>query len=178
MNTNVWQRALLVVAVLCLLILLVQIGLAVAATIPGSTPARKITVMAGPYQLVVSLYKDPAEAGLTLPFSVVPEKSIQSPLTYTITTLPGSGVNATPIRASLTPAGNGVQGAAEITVQGPWEIAIVVNGPAGRGEATVPIIAIGPPAIPLWTGWLIGCIPIYSLLIFLMVQSKRKEQNE
>ena len=67
-----------------------------------------------------------------------------------------SDVPATPVRASLSPdpnVRNGVQGAAEITVQGKWALDIVVTGSAGRGEASVPLTATAPPAIPTWLGW-------------------------
>jgi hypothetical protein len=71
-----------------------------------------------------------------------------------------------------------VQGDAEITVQGTWWLVIVVTGSAGQGEATVPIVATAPPAIPTWLGWLIGGIPLYALLAFLLTQRGRKARKE
>jgi hypothetical protein len=55
---------------------------------------------------------------------------------------------------------------------------IAINGSAGPGEVEVPIVAVAPPAIPDWTGWLIGLIPLYGVLAFLLMQRGRKEQSE
>ena len=88
---------------------------------------------------------------------------------------------ATPVRASLSPdpnVRNGVQGDAEITVQGTWALDIVVTGSAGQGEASVPIIATAPPAIPIWLGWVIGFIPLYGLAVLLLSQRGRKARRE
>jgi hypothetical protein len=73
---------------------------------------------------------------------------------------------------------NGVQGAAEITVQGTWTLDILVTGSAGQGEVSIPITATAPPAIPTWLGWVIGGIPLYGLLVFLFSQRGRKARQE
>ncbi|HYK86672.1 MAG TPA: hypothetical protein VEV19_14985, partial [Ktedonobacteraceae bacterium] len=174
------QRLLLVVGVLALIALLTEIALSVGATMHGNTPARIVHVTAGPYHLQVSLYKDPANAGFALPFAIAPEQPVQGTLTYDVTSLPSEGISATPVHASLSPDANvpnGVQGTAEITVQGQWGLDILVNGPAGSGEVNVPIIATAPPAIPDWLGWLIGFIPLYGLLAFLLLQRGRKTRG-
>src|SRR5215472_9240957 len=88
---------------------------------------------------------------------------------------------STPVRASLSPDSNvlnGVQGNAEITVQGLWNLDIVVTGSAGRGEASVPITATAPPALPTWLGWVIGGIPLYGLFVFLLLQRGRKARQK
>jgi len=85
------------------------------------------------------------------------------------------------VRASLSPdpnVRNGVQGDAEITVQGLWSLAIIVTGSAGGAEAVVPITATAPPAIPTWLGWVIGFIPLYGLFVFLLSQRGRKARTE
>nr|HET6901572.1 hypothetical protein [Ktedonobacteraceae bacterium] len=64
-----------------------------------------------------------------------------------------------------------------ITVQGPWELDITVNGSAGQDEVLVPIAATAPPAIPDWLGWLIGFIPLYGLLVFLVLQRGKKNKR-
>ena len=70
---------------------------------------------------------------------------------------------------------NGIQGDAEITVQGRWTLQITVTGPAGTSQATVPLIATTvAPAIPGWFAWLIGSVPLYALLVFLLVSRRRK----
>ena len=129
-----------------------EIIYSIAATTHGSTPARVVQVQAGPYPLTVSLYTYPAHASYALPFAIAPQQSIKGTLTYEVSSIPDpSDVPATPVRASLGPDSNvrnGVQGDAEITVQGWWSLVIIVTGSAGQGEAVVPITATAPPAIP------------------------------
>ena len=154
----------------------------IVATTHGSTPARVVQVEAGPYPLTVSLYTYPAHASYALPFAIAPQQSLSGPLTYDVSSIPDpSDVPATPVRASLSPDANvrnGVQGDAEITVQGKWTLDIVVTGSAGQAEAFVPVTATAPPAIPTWLGWVIGCIPLYGLLVFLLLQRGRKARQE
>lgn len=167
-----FQRLLLVAGLLVLLVLLVEIGVSVAATTHGNIPVRVVHVVAGPYPLTVNLYKDPANAGFALPFSVVSESQLGGKLSYDISSLPSKGVSATPVRAGINQdakAPNIWQGAAEITVQGTWKLHIVVMGPTGKGVVDVPIVASAPPAIPLWLGWLLGFIPLVGLLLFLFL---------
>ncbi len=172
--SRLFQFLLLTVGVVALLALGGEIIYSIAATTHGSTPARVVQVQAGPYPLTVSLYTYPAHAGYALPFAIAPRQSIRGALTYEVSSIPDpSDVPATPVRASLSADPNvpgGVQGAAEITVQGTWALDIVVTGSAGRGEVSVPIVATAPPAIPTWLGWVIGGIPLYGLLIFLAMQ--------
>jgi hypothetical protein len=172
------QRLLLLVGVVGLLAVLIELGFSVAATMHGSTPVRVVHVNAGPYPLTVNLYKYPANAGYAMPFSIASEQNVGGTLTYDVFTLPAYGMHATPVRASISPDANvhnGVQGTAEITVQGNWTLQITVTGPAGTSVADVPIVATAPPAIPLWLGWLIGLIPLYGLFAFLLTQGRRKK---
>jgi hypothetical protein len=169
------QRILLVLGVLALLAVLINIGISIAATMLGATPAQIVHVQAGPYPLKVSLYRDPADAGYALPFAIAPEQAIKGTLQFAVSSLPGKGVDATPIRDSFSPdpmVANGIQGAVEITVQGRWHLHITVDGPAGHGVADVPVQVIAPLAFPGWSGWFIGCIPVAGLLIFLLIQSR------
>ncbi len=168
------QYLLLVVGVIALLAVLVDLGISIAATTHGDTPVRVEHITAGPYPLTLSLYKDPANAGYALPFAIAAQT--RSPLTYNVTSVPAHGIHATSVRAGLTPDGhNGVNGAAEIPVEGKWTLHVIVDGAAGHGEADVLIMATAPPAIPLWLGWLIGLIPIYGLFAFLLSQRGRKK---
>ncbi len=168
------QYLLLIVGVVALIAVLVDLGVSIVATTHGNTPVRVVHLTAGPYPLTLSLYKDPANAGYALPFAITPQT--QSTLTYNVTSVPAKGIHATPVRAGLTPDGhNGINGAAEIPVQGIWTLHILVNGTAGPGTVDVPITAVAPPPIPLWLGWLIGLIPIYGLVAFLLSQRGRKK---
>ena len=176
-----FQFLLLAVGVIALLVVIGEATYSIAATTHGSTPARVVKVQAGPYPLTVSLYTYPAHASYALPFAIAPRQSIRGDLTYEVSSIPDpSGVPATPVRASLSPdpnVHNGVQGDAEITVQGQWTLDIVVTGSAGQGEAFVPITATAPPAIPTWLGWVIGFIPLYGLFAFLLSQRGRKARQ-
>lgn len=175
--TKILQRLLLVVGVVALFALIAEIALSVAATTHGSTPVRVVQIKAGPYPLTVSLYKDPANAGFALPFTIAPQSGTQGALQFDVNSVPARGVDAVPVHASLSPATNGVvQGTAEITVQGTWLLHINVTGPQGKATVDLPIRAVAPPPIPLWSGWLIGAVPLYGLFGFLLLLRARKRQ--
>jgi hypothetical protein len=177
-----FQFLLLAVGVIALVVVGGEIIYSLAATTHGSTPARVVQAQAGPYPLTVSLYTYPAHASYALPFAIAPRQSSSGNLTYEVSSVPDrSDVPATPVRASLSPDSHvpgGVQGDAEITVQGKWVLDILVTGSAGRGETLIPIIATAPPAIPTWLGWTIGYIPLYGLLVFLLLQRGHKTRTE
>src|SRR5437868_15360101 len=173
MSKMVLQRMLLMIGVVGLGVVLVDLGISIAATFPGTTPARVDHVTAGPYHLAVNLYSNPANAGYALPFAIAPTQAVNGSLTYHTYSLPGKGVDATPIRATFHAdpnVRNGIQGAAEITVKGPWTLQVTVNGAAGQGVANVPITAVALPPIPVWLGWTIGFVPFYVLCVFFVMQ--------
>ncbi len=181
--TSPWaQRALVVVAALALVGLLFAIGLQVAATQPGSTPAKVAHVTAGPYSLTVSLYRDPPDAGYALPFAIAPAHPVSGPLTYSLTAVPirSLGVDATSVNGAVSRdphVANGVTGTVEITVQGPWELQIVVQGPEGSGFTSVPITAKPAVVIPTWIAWPIGLIPAVGLALFFVAQRRRATEQ-
>ena len=173
---RVFQKMLLAVGIVALLALGAEMFFAVAATTHGSTPKRVVHVTAGIYRLTVSLYDDPANAGFALPFAIAPQQPTSGQLTYKVFSVPSEGIHATPVRASISPdasVAGGVQGAAEIPVQGLWYLQIAVDGAAGSGEVYIPITATAPPAMPGWLGWTIGLVPFAGLLLFLLMQRKR-----
>lgn len=168
------QRILLVLGVLALLAVLIDIGISIAATIPGAIPARVFHVRAGPYPLKVSLYKYPANAGYALPIAIETEPALKDTLQFDVSSLPGPQVDATPIQASFDSTGaSAVRGVMEITVRGVWKLHIVIDGPAGHGVADIPVEVDAPPALPAWSGWLIGCVPLIGLLIFALLQGRK-----
>ncbi len=173
------QRMLLIIGVVGLAVVLVDLVISIAATFPGTTPARVDHVTAGPYHLAVSLYTNPANAGYALAFAVAPTQAVDGSLTYHTYSLPGHGVDATPIRATFHAdpnVRNGIQGAAEITVKGPWTLQVTVNGAAGQGVANIPITATALPPIPVWLGWSIGFVPFYVLCVFFVMQLSRDKK--
>jgi hypothetical protein len=175
------QRMLLIIGVVGLGVVLIDLVISIAATFPGTTPARVDHVTAGPYHLAVSLYSNPANAGYALAFAVAPTQAVDGSLTYHTYSLPGQGVDATPIRATFHAdpnVRNGIQGAAEITVKGPWTLQVTVNGSAGQGVANIPITATALPPIPVWLGWSIGFVPFYVLCVFFVMQLSRDKKTE
>ena len=177
------QYLMLALGVVALGVLLLEIGLSIAATQHGATPAKTLQGNVGPYPLTLKLYTYPANAGFALPFSIAPQQpsAATAHLTYDVTSVPGPGLHATAIHGSVTPDPNvagGVQGTVEITVQGQWYLDIVVNGPAGPAEIAVPVTATAPPAIPKWLGWSIGLIPLYGLIAFLVMQRNRNKRRQ
>jgi hypothetical protein len=180
MSKMMLQRVLLIIGVIALVIVLIDGTYSIAATIPGKTPVRVDHVTAGPYHLAVSMYTYPANAGFAMPFAVAPEQAINGPLTFHVESVPDRGVNANPVRATFSAdpkVRNGVQGAAEITVKGPWTLQIQVDGPAGQGVANVPVTATALPPIPTWLGWFLGFIPFYVLITFFLVKYFIKQKR-
>ena len=176
--TKPFQMFLLAFAVFALLVVGADLTFSIVATTHGRTPARVVQVQAGPYPLIVRLYTDPARAGYAMPFAVAPARLVDGTLSYQVTAVPSHGdVSATPVRATISPDAsvrNGIQGDAEITVQGRWTLQITVTGPAGTSQVSVPLIATTvAPAIPGWLAWLIGSLPLSALLVFLLVSRRR-----
>lgn len=177
---KLFQTLLLAFGAIAMAFLLGAIIASALATTHGSTPAQVDTVNAGPYRLKVSLYDYPANAGFALPFAIAPLGPQPGVLTFSVSSIPGQGVHATPIRDIFSPDPNtsgGIQGNAEITVHGQWNLHITVAGPAGQGVVDVPVAATALPAIPGWLGWLLGLIPVYGICGLLLVQLGRKERQ-
>ena len=180
MSKMMLQRILLLAGVIALVIVLIDGVYSIVATIPGSTPVRVDHVTAGPYHLAVSMYTYPANAGFALPFAIAPEQAVNGSLSYHIESVPGQHVDANPVRATFSAdpkVRNGVQGAAEITVKGPWTLQIQVDGPAGQGVANVPVTATALPPMPTWLGWFLGFIPFYVLITFFLVKYFIKQKR-
>ena len=175
-GVSLWaQRAFAAVAVLALIFLLASIAQQVAATQPAATPARVVSLAVGPYPLTVSLSHDPTAAGYALPFAIAPASPIGGTLTYTVTAIPGPGVDATPVSASLTrdpQVANRVTGAVEITVRGAWTLSVAVDGPAGYGFGAVPIAAQASGVIPTWLAWLIGLVPAAGIALYFLLRRR------
>jgi hypothetical protein len=192
MKMRFLQKCLFALGVLALVFLLVEIGASLVATQHGSTPARVDQITAGPYRFTVSLYDYPAQAGFALPFTVAPQGATSGTWTYHVTSMPqgsqqengriimsGNRV-ATPIKDSVSPdpqVPGGVQGDAEMSVQGQWNLQVVVDGPFGQQTFDVSVTATTLPAIPLWSGWAIGFLPVCGIVIFLLILVGSKRQS-
>ncbi len=186
------QKFLLILGTIALLFLFVEIGASLGMTQHGSIPARIDHITAGPYHFTVSLYDDPARAGFTLPFAIAPQGATNGSWIYHVISLPLGSLQengkiimsgnrvATPITASVSPdpqRPGGIQGNAEITVQGRWNLQVVVDGPFGQQTFDVPVTATTLPAIPVWSGWAIGFVPVCGIIVFLLMLAGRKRQD-
>lgn len=168
--------------VLCLfaVVALVVTGIAfyqivLASTIHGA-PVRFIDAEAGPYSFKLALYTDPINAGDAIPFNIAVAPGTRGPLTYQVTASPGPGVPGSLAQGDVNAQQStpyGVPGSITLVTRGPWTLTIVINGPAGKGEATIPLTAITLPAMPVWLAWNIGLLPAYGLVLFWIVQIRR-----
>ena len=151
-----------------------------ASTIHGA-PVRFLNVTAGPYQLKLALYNDPLPAGDALPFSIAPAAGTQGPLSYTVTARSGpdvpSGSEAEGEVNMQQTTPYGTPGSITLVTRGTWLLTIAVNGPAGQGQAVIPLTATAPPAIPTWLAWNLGLLPIYGLLIFWWNQGRQEYKD-
>ncbi len=187
------QKFLLTLGIVALIFLFVEIGVSLAATQHGSKPTRIEHITAGPYHFTVSLYDNPARAGFTLPFAIAPREATSGSWIYHVTSLPLGSLQengkilmsanrvATPIKDSVSPdpqRPGGVQGDAEITVQGRWSLQVVVDGPSGQQTFGVPVTATALPALPVWSGWAIGFVPVCGIIVFLLIQIGRKRPGQ
>ncbi len=146
-----------------------------ASTIHGA-PVRFIDAEAGPYPLKLALYNDPINAGDAIPFAIAVAPGTRGPLTYQVTASPGPGVPGGLSQGDVNvqqSTSYGVPGSITLATRGPWTLHIVINGPAGKGEAAIPLTAVALPAMPAWLAWNIGLLPVYGLLLFWVVQTRR-----
>ena len=87
-------------------------------------------------------------------------------------TFPGPGTQGRPGRATTAPGGrpDTFLVTASFPVRGAWVLFLAITGPAGRGQAAVPVTVAAPGAVPQWLGWAIGLSPLAGLAAFLAVQ--------
>ena len=177
-NKSIWQFALLIGAIASLIIVMVVLLQVILSPYVHGGPARVVAVNAGPYPLKVTFYADPASAGYALPFAI--QSEIHGPLTYDISARPARGTVGSIVHGDINMKATnteGMPGSVNITVRGNWILQIVVAGSAGEGQANIPFQAVAPPAIPSRVAMLIGLLPIYGIVLFLLVQSKRNVQR-
>ena len=140
-----------------------------------SAPIKTIDVLIGPYPMKVSYYSE-AQGGKPLIFAIAPQEALTGPIEYQVMAVPGTTVNAVPVKARLT-ADSGrpsaVHGSVNLPVSGQWMLTVNVIGPKGRGDADVPVLAGAPPAMPEWLGWLIGLLPAWLIIGLVIWQARR-----
>lgn len=158
----------------CAILVLMAFGGAPAFAQP-SAPLKTIDVQVGRYPLQVSYYND-VQGGGTLEFGIAPQAGAPVPGGYLVTAVPGTLVNAVPVRASVAPdpeRPGGVRGSVHLPVSGQWMLSINVIGAQGQAVDDVPILAAAPPAMPIWLGWLIGLLPVWTIVGFVLWRARR-----
>ncbi|HMA34563.1 MAG TPA: hypothetical protein VKY74_08785 [Chloroflexia bacterium] len=164
---------------LSVMALLIMAGLVLGAPGPAlaasGTPLKSFKVQMGPYPVTVNYYTEP-KGGQALVFNIVPDQPVGGPMTYQVTAIPGTMVNAVPVKAVLQEEpGNpgGIAGRVNLPISGQWLLRLDSEGPAGPGFGDVPVLASAPPAMPEWLGWAIGLIPVWAILGFVLAQARR-----
>jgi hypothetical protein len=145
------------------------------AAAQAAQPIRTIDVQIGAYQVVVGYYSE-AEGGRPLIFSIAPREALAGDLRYQVSAVPGTLVNAVPVKATLASdpeRAGGVRGSVSLPVSGQWMLSINIDGPLGSGFEDVPVLAAAPPALPEWLGWAIGLLPIWAIVGFVLAQALR-----
>lgn len=138
-------------------------------------PLKTIDVRIGPYAMTVSYYSE-AAGGRPLLFGIAPREAPAGTMHYQVTAVPGTLVNAVPVKATLSPDpdhAGGVRGTVNLPVSGQWMLSIDVDGPLGSSFEDVPVLAAAPPALPQWLGWAIGLLPIWAIVGFVLAQALR-----
>lgn len=137
-------------------------------------PVRSYDVQIGPYPVTVNYYNEP-RGGQVLRFTVVPKgKTTLSQLTATA--VPGTLVNAVPVKARILPDSDNaaaLAGEVNLPVSGQWLLNLDATGALGPGMGDAPIVASSPAVMPEWMGWLIGLIPFWVMVGFLAAQARR-----
>jgi hypothetical protein len=143
------------------------------AAAQGTAPIKTINVRIGPYPMIVSYYSE-AHGGRPLVFSIAPQAGQPGPTSYQVTAVPGTLVNAVPVKAVLEddPAHPGVRGTVNLPVSGQWMLSIDLDGPLGASFEDVPVLAGAPPAMPEWLGWLIGLLPVWAIVVVVLLRAR------
>ncbi len=156
------------VAFFALLILTPTVALA------SGNPVRSETIAAGAYIIDVNFYQDPPYVDQALDIAVVPHDHT-SGLSGEIIAQPGLGTDAVVLHARLTPTGDTagtLRGSVHLPVRGAWDIKVHLDGPRGSGEASLPVTAAAPGALPAWLAWLIGSSPLVFIAVWIGFQHR------
>jgi hypothetical protein len=178
---NAIQLILCIFAVVALIVTGIAFYQIVLASSLHGSPVRFIKAQAGPYRLTLALYSDSIQAGAVVPFNIAVAPGTEGSLSYQVTASPGPGVPASLAQGTVNAQQNtpyGVPGSITLVTRGTWTLHIVISGALGRGEAAIPLTAVTFPAIPAWLAWIIGLLPVYGLLIFWVVQTRREAKEQ
>jgi hypothetical protein len=134
--------------------------------------ARTVTVQGGPYSIQVGMMTDPPTVETPLDITVTAASGAPAlkGATVTLTAVPGLGTDGVTSKAYPMTAEPAEPASFEtkipLPVRGAWLLKVEVDGPAGKGTATLPVTVAAPAAMPIWLGWLIGMSPSLGLVWF------------
>jgi len=150
-------------------------------TAAGISPLATQRAHIGPYHLLLSFYSLPrTEQLLNMTIqSTTPGMNLR--FSQPVLT-PAPGTDATDVHVTLSPDSD-TRDVYDVNVTPPirglWLLHMTASGPAGSFAGDIPIDVLGPPAIPVWLGWLIGLSPLPLLIAFILVQVRwRKRLRE
>lgn len=155
-----------------LTLVLLLVFLLAAFTAAGSSPLTTQDAQVGPYRLLLSFYSLPRvgqELNMTIQ-SKIPGQQVQF---SQVVLNPARNTDANAVRASISlDADNPEIYDVYVTpsVRGLWFLHLTVKGSSGSVTGDIPINVAGPPAIPIWLGWLIGLLPLPLLIAFIWLQ--------
>lgn len=157
-----------------LLAFLIVLWLVPGVVLAAGTPAHTETIAAGPYIIDATLSQDPPYVDQPFDVTVVPhDRSIQ--LSGVVIAQPGLGTNANKLQWPLVAVGDHtgtLKSSIHIPVKGAWNILFKLDGPQGSGEARVAIVMSAPGAMPFWLAWIIGCIPLSGVIVWVIYQRR------
>ncbi|HEV2581994.1 MAG TPA: hypothetical protein VGT44_14155 [Ktedonobacteraceae bacterium] len=145
----------------------------------GASPLATQKAVIGPYNVLLSFYSLP-RAGQAMNATVESARPADALLFSNAVLNPAAGTDGSTIAVMITPDGETPHVYdVQVTppVRGKWLLHLQVTGPTGTVSGDIPIIVDGPPAIPIWLGWLIGLAPLPFILLFIAYQvTWRKRQ--
>jgi len=163
---------------LSLLMLLIALLMVASGSAFANTPARSVTVAAGPYIVDINFMQNPPYVDQPLALTVVPhEHGLR--LQGRIIAQPGLGTDAVPLHANLSATGDQsgtLTGSIRMPVKGAWQIVIELHGSKGAGSASVNVTVGAPGAMPAWLAWLIGCTPLLGVAGWLWLQHRYRNR--
>lgn len=128
----------------------------------------------GPYRLHIGFSEWPLRADRSLDFIFYPADGIVGK-TGTLTLIgPDGFAESEPL--GRFPRARSVWGldVRSLPLEGVWQVKFVIDGPLGRGEGMLPYLRVGPrPGPPIALSWLIGFLPILTLLALIILAWRR-----
>jgi hypothetical protein len=163
---------------LSLIVLLTALLIATSGNALAGTPARSVTVAAGPYIVDINFMQNPPYVDQPLALTVVPHDH-NLKLQGRIVAQPGLGTDAVPLQSNLSATGDQsdmLMGSIRMPVKGAWQIVIELNGSKGPGSGSVNVTVGAPGAMPAWLAWLIGCTPLLGIAWWLWLQHRYRNK--